>query len=295
MIAPLSAANEGAARKYLSRSPYLNVFLSHVLLHEAPSVRRNVVVAVDGSGVIGVAYCGRQLAIASEPAAIPAFGEYVRRNRGERMIVGARKTVRALWESVARWHAAPRIVRDRQFVMAVDREHLKSYERRAAVRRAKLDEWRTIADSSAQMIRQELAYDPRHGSSEFGAGIRHMIEHELWWVGTADERLCFFCNVGPWCDRTIQLQGIWTPPALRGKGLATASLAAVCDRLLEVSPTVSLYVNDFNERAVALYRRVGFEHVGDFQTLLFWRSRDYRLFRSSANWSRAVGRCHILG
>jgi uncharacterized protein len=269
VIEPLTAATEGAARKYLSRSPYLNVFLSHVLLHDSPSARRNMAIAFNGDDVIGVAYCGRQLAIASEPAAIPAFGEYLRRNRAERMIVGARETVRALWQSVARWHAAPRIIRDRQLVMAVDRERLRPYVRRAAVRRAKTDEWRTIADSSAQMIRQELAYDPRRDSPEFGAGIRYMIDRELWWVGAAEDRLCFFCNVGPWCDRTVQLQGIWTPPELRGKGLATASLAAICDRLLEVSPTVSLYVNDFNERAVALYRRVGFEHVGDFQTLLF--------------------------
>ncbi len=119
------------------------------------------------------------------------------------------------------------------------------------------------------MVRQELDYDPRRGSPDFAPAIRRMIERKLWWVGVVDDQICFFCNVGPWCDRTVQLQGIWTPPALRGRGLATASLAAICDRLLEVSPTISLYVNDFNERAIALYRRVGFEHVGDFQTILF--------------------------
>jgi predicted GNAT family acetyltransferase len=96
-----------------------------------------------------------------------------------------------------------------------------------------------------------------------------MLERRLWWVGTTDQRLCFFCNIGPWSAQTTQLQGIWTPPSMRGRGLATASLAAICDRLLDTTPTLSLYVNDFNEAAIALYRRVGFEHVGDFQTLLF--------------------------
>ncbi len=270
MIQPVSPATQAAAAEYLSRSPYLNVFISHALLNDdALPARKNLAVALQGTDVLGVAYCGRQLAIAAEPAALAAFGEHAKRHRGERMIVGERKTVRTFWEIVRGWHVAPRLVRDRQLVMMIDRDRLRPYERRTIVRQARMEEWNAVADGSAEMVRQELAYDPRRGAPEFGAGIRAMIDRDLWWVGSTDGRLCFFCNIGPWCSRTIQLQGIWTPPELRGRGLAAASLAAICDRLLEVSPTLSLYVNDFNEPAIALYRRVGFEHVGDFATLLF--------------------------
>lgn len=270
MIEPVTPATRGLALEYLSRAPYLNVFITHALRDGSPSeTRRNVAVALDGERVVGVAHYGRQLVIAAEPPAVAAFGAYAKRHRGERMIVGPRDTVRALWEALRAWHAPPRLVRDRQLVMMVDRARLRPYERRAVVRRAKMDEWGAVAEGSAEMVRQELAYDPRRGSPDFAAGIRAMIEKRLWWVGSYDGRPCFFCNVGPSCDRTIQLQGIWTPPELRGRGLATSSLAAICDRLLEVSPTLSLYVNDFNEAAIALYRRVGFEHVGDFQTILF--------------------------
>ncbi|HZV77099.1 MAG TPA: GNAT family N-acetyltransferase [Candidatus Babeliales bacterium] len=270
MIQPVTDVNEAAALAYLARSPYLNVFISHILLHDLPPpARRNVAVALDGESVIGVAYYGRQLAISADPAALPAFGERAKRRRGERMIVGPRQTVRGLWEIVRGWHETPRLVRERQFVMAIDRARLRLSQQRVAVRHATPSEWRAVADASAQMIEQELAYDPRRGSPDFGTSIAQMVERKLWWVGVAGDRLCFFCNLGPWCSRTIQLQGIWTPPDLRGQGLATASLAAICDRLLEFWPTLSLYVNDFNAPAIALYRRVGFEHVGDFQTLLF--------------------------
>ena len=269
-IEPLSAANEAAALRYLARSPYLNVFITHVLLHETQTrTRSDVAVASDAGQVLGVAYCGRQLALAAEPASLPAFAEYSRRRRGERMIIGARDTVRAFWALVAGWHPRPRLVRDRQLVMVLDREHLRPYEPRATVRHARAEEAAAVAEGSALMVRQELDYDPRRGSPDFAAAVRQMIERKLWWVGLDDGKLCFLCNIGPWCERTVQLQGIWTPPALRGRGLATASLAAICDRLLEVSPTTSLYVNDFNEPALALYRRVGFQHVGDFQTILF--------------------------
>jgi uncharacterized protein len=270
MIQPVSPATRGPALEYLARSPYLNVFISHALRNDSfSSARRNIAVAVQGERVVGVAAYGRQLAIASDPLAVAAFGEYAKHRRGERMILGSRQTVRAFWESVQTWHVPPRLVRERQLVMMVDRARLRPYDPRTSVRRAQMDEWRAVAEGSAEMVHQELAYDPRRGSPDFAAGIRQMIERGLWWVGSSDGRPCFFCNVGPSCDRTIQLQGIWTPPALRGRGLATASLAAICDRMLEESPTLSLYVNDFNESAIALYRRVGFEHVGDFQTILF--------------------------
>jgi RimJ/RimL family protein N-acetyltransferase len=270
MIEPLSRATREPTLRYLARSPYLNVFLSHVVMHDpAPPAQRSIAVALDHDAVVGVAYWGRQIALAAEPSTIEEFAEYGRTRRGERMIVGARETVSAYWKAVRDWHTPPRLVRDRQLVMVIDRSHLRPYERRTVVRPAAAGDLNAVADGSAQMVRQELEYDPRRGSPEFAAGIRQMIERKLWWVGSVDGRLCFLCNVGPWCDRTMQLQGIWTPPAMRGRGLATASLAAICDRLLDVSPTLSLYVNDFNTGAIALYHRVGFEHVGDFQTMLF--------------------------
>jgi len=270
MIEPVTPATAGPALEYLSREPYLNVFITHILQNDLPlPSRHKVAVAIEGGRVTGVAYFGRQLAIAAEPDTIADFGEYAKRQRGERMIVGERSTIRSFWQSVKAWHTPPRLVRDRQLVMMVDRERLRPYERRVLVRHAKMIEWQAVADGSAEMVRQELAYDPRHGSADFSAGIRQMIERRLWWIGTLDGEVCFLCNVGPWSQQTVQLQGIWSPPEFRGKGLATASLAAICDRLLEVSPTLSLYVNDFNESAIALYHRVGFEHAGDFQTILF--------------------------
>jgi len=269
VIEPVCAQTQTAALEYLSRAPYLNVFISHVLLHDTQPARRNVAVVLEGGQIRGVAYYGRQLAIAADAVAIGAFGEYAKRRRGERMIVGPRETVRDFWRTLRSWHPDPRLVRDRQLVMMIDRARLRPYEPSVTVGRARSEEWRAIADGSAEMIRQELDYDPRRGSPEFMQGIRQMIARKLWWVGRTNGRLCFFCNVGPWCDRTVQLQGIWTPPDLRHRGLATASLAAICDRLLEVSPTLSLYVNDFNAPAIALSERVGFRRAGEFASVIF--------------------------
>jgi predicted GNAT family acetyltransferase len=69
---------------------------------------------------------------------------------------------------------------------------------------------------------------------------------------------------------TAQIQGVWVAPDRRGRGLAGAGMAAVIsDALRRVAPTVSLYVNDYNESALRVYRRCGFRPVGMFATVLF--------------------------
>ncbi|HKU82135.1 MAG TPA: GNAT family N-acetyltransferase [Candidatus Tumulicola sp.] len=256
--------------EYLTAAPYDNVFVSYLVLFDrSVATRSQLLVARDQTRVRGVAYFGHQLVLSGDGDAVAAFAQRARTHDGERTIAGPRAAVRAFWALVRDGRPAPRIVRDRQLVMAVDRSRLRSHAASVRVRHARAAEWRAIADGSAVMIEQELGYDPRRRAPDFAANVRAMISQERWWVGEFEGRLCFLCSIGPWCRLTAQLQGVWTPPELRGRGLASASLAAICDRLLTVSPTLSLHVNDFNRDAIALYRRVGFEHVSDYQTLLF--------------------------
>ena len=126
-----------------------------------------------------------------------------------------------------------------------------------------------IGEKGAAMIREELGYDPRAGSAEFDANVRMAVERETWWVGEFEQRLCFYCSEGPYSARTLQAQGIWTPPELRRRGLGARALFGICDRLLKEHPTISLYVNDFNAAGLALYKALGFSQVAEFTTLLF--------------------------
>jgi hypothetical protein len=266
----ISPATERAALDYLSAAPHDRVFISYLIRFDHSEATRNrTFVLVEDAAVRGVVYFARQVMLACDPAGAAAFAQEARNHVGERMIVGPRSSVRAYWDLVKGWHTPPRLVRDRQFVMTLDRARLRPYERTVTVRHARQDEWTTVADNSARMIQGELDYDPRSRSAAFSSNVRRMIEEDLWWVGESLGRLCFFCNIGPWCAKTAQLQGIWTPPEYRGRGLATAALAAICDDLLDDVPELSLYVNDFNAPAIALYRRIGFETASEFSTLLF--------------------------
>ncbi len=268
---PLGDTNARAAIAYLARAPYENVFLNW-LIERDPWIdtRAATYVYASGGTVCGVAYFGRQIVIAAEgDDAVAAFAAIAPSYPQERMIVGRRETVARYWKIVRGCHVPARIVRDEQPLLMVDRETLRGASGGVLVRRATPAEWEAVARNSARMIQAELEYDPRAYGSAFDANVRRMIEAGLWWVGEYAGDLCFFCNAGPHSDRTLQLQGIWVPPALRGHGLASAALFGVCERLLENVPTISLYVNGFNVRALALYERTGFTRVGAFTTLLF--------------------------
>ncbi|HZT11732.1 MAG TPA: GNAT family N-acetyltransferase [Candidatus Baltobacteraceae bacterium] len=268
----LVRAHERATLAYLARAPYDNVFLSWLIASDRSNATRSALfVCFDrGGGVCGVAFFGRQVVLAaSDDEAIEAFASVAPGYRAERMIVGPKPVVDAFWARVAPWHAAARIERESQPVLAVDRRSLRGSRGEVIVRRARPSEWQSVAYNSAKMIEHELEYDPRSFSAEFNANVRMMIDRGLWWVGEKDGELCFFCNAGPHSPQTLQLQGIWTPPPLRGKGLASCALYGVCEELLGEVPSLSLYVNGFNEPALALYRRLGFIQVGEFKTLLF--------------------------
>lgn len=268
----LVRTHERAALAFLAQAPFENVFLSWLISGDRSTATRSALYAyVDRNAQIrGVAFFGRQVVLAAnEEHVIAAFADVAPAYRFERMIVGPKQTVEAFWSRAKSWHAVPRVVRESQPVLAIDRPSLRGSRNGVIARRARPPEWESVAHNSAKMIEHELEYDPRSFAAEFNSNVRMMIDRGLWWVGERDGELCFFCNAGPRSKQTLQLQGIWTPPKLRGSGLASAALFGVCEELLSEVPSLSLYVNGFNEPALRLYRRLGFRQVGEFKTLLF--------------------------
>ena len=85
-----------------------------------------------------------------------------------------------------------------------------------------------------------------------------------------DGRVIFKAEIGSVTAAACQVQGVWVDPELRGQGLGVHGMAAVVEHSLRhVAPAVSLYVNDFNLSARAVYRAVGMTEVGTFMSVLF--------------------------
>ena len=74
--------------------------------------------------------------------------------------------------------------------------------------------------------------------------------------------------------RCVQIGGVWTPPALRGRGYARAAVAGslLAARTRGVERSI-LFTGVENRAAQAAYRALGYERVGDYGLVLFAASQ----------------------
>ncbi|SKC78839.1 GNAT family N-acetyltransferase [Krasilnikoviella flava] len=209
--------------------------------------------------------------------AVAAFAAAARaQGRRSSSIVGDRTAALALWDLLApRWPPA-REVRADQPSLAIARD--PDVEPDPLVRRSTLDEVDAVLPACVRMFAEEVGYAPAASpGSAYALRVRSLVAEGRSFVRTeppadpgSEPFVAFKAELGAVAGGVAQVQGVWVDPLRRGRGLAAPGMAAVVVATRrEVAPVVSLYVNAFNAPALATYRRVGFEQVGTFTTVLF--------------------------
>ena len=205
------------------------------------------------------------------PDAARAFADRARR-QGRRCasIVGERDAVAAMWAALEPHWGPARDVRADQPLMAIDRPPLVAPD--PLVRRVGIEELDILVPACVAMFTEEVGVSPlsADGGASYRARVAELIRAGRAYARIDDGRVVFKAEVGSVTKAAGQVQGVWVPPELRGRGLSTPGMAAVAALAMrDVAPVVSLYVNDFNHAARATYRRVGFTDRGTFMSVLF--------------------------
>jgi len=269
---PLARTDVAETLRYLAASPFENVY-PHWLIATGRTMPGEVRIWRDETGAIGgVCYLGAQIVpVASDARAVTAFGAIIRDERVVRTIAGSRAVVEPLWASLRKLWRRPRLVRESQPLYALNHPPAPgpSDAWPLTIGRATPGDAAEIAEQSALMIAGEIGGSTDRFGPLFRRRIATAIDEGRWWRARLRGELVFICNVGSELDATAQLSGVWTPVTMRGRGLARASLARVARALLAEHRSISLYVNDFNAPAIALYERLGFTRVGEFSSILF--------------------------
>jgi predicted GNAT family acetyltransferase len=207
----------------------------------------------------------------ASPAAVAAFAELTAGEpRTCSSIVGSADAVLGLWQRLAASWGPARDVRPCQPLLATDAP--PSVAADPGVRLVRSDEIDLLYPAAVAMYTEEVGVSPvaDGGALAYRERIRDLVHGGRAYARIVGGRVVFKAELAVITRRTAQVQGVWTAPDWRGRGVASAGMAAVVrDALRRVAPTVSLYVNDYNDPARRVYARCGFRTVGTFATVLF--------------------------
>jgi len=187
-------------------------------------------------------------------------------SRGVRMLVGPRDPVLALHAALGR---PAREVRHPQLLLGVGRRTLMTPPS-VPLRRATRHDLEQLVVAAAAMHREEMGVDPLSvDANAWRARMTSLIDRGWSWVWRERGQILFKAELSAWTPEAVQIQGVYTAPQARGRGIATSALAAMCIALLGDSATCTLYVNHYNSVAISLYRRIGFTEVATFATVIY--------------------------
>lgn len=207
-----------------------------------------------------------------DAAARAAFVEHMGRHRPFVSIVGEASQALDLHTAlVERWgrpYADPREMRPRQPLMTTRQASTVAADPR--LQPMEMRWFDSYFAAAVDMYTEELGESPLVTNPVgYRTYVSTLIQTQRAFGIVEDDEVIFKADVGVVGAGVAQVQGVWVKPSLRGRGVSAPAMAALTNRLVARGLVAALYVNDFNTRAIATYRRCGYETVGTFASVLF--------------------------
>jgi RimJ/RimL family protein N-acetyltransferase len=184
-----------------------------------------------------------------------------------RMIIGEERAVSELWDCLSPSVPAPREDRPGQPVYVLT-ERPEPGE--SGLRPATPNDLDLLLPAAAAAHEHELGIDPLERDPEgFRWRTRAQIDDGRSWLWAENGTILFKAEASAWTPLAVQLQQVWTDPAVRGRGYAQRGLRDLCRLLLDHVPTVCLFVRRENAPAIGLYDAIGMRRTITYRSLIF--------------------------
>ena len=136
------------------------------------------------------------------------------------------------------------------------------------LRRANRSDLERVTNVHALMAREESGIDPLEVDPDgFRERCLRRIEQGRVWVWTDKDRVIFKADVISETPDVIYLEGIFTDPAERGKGIGTRCLSQLSRDLLSRTKRVCLLANEKNRASHEMYRKCRYRRQGVYDTI----------------------------
>ena len=265
------------ALEFLQRDPLINVYLISRLLEERTLAATQIAVVRYNGVIVLVASLATNIVLAGDPSvsrditdcAIALIADRIlTRMLPVRAIISPAVLVESLWNIVRTRIDPPTVVRMNQPIYALKKR--VDYPDLATARYSTPRDLEQLVPACAAMHREEVGIDPlERDAAGYRERIRDLIDKKRSVNRVLDGTIVAKCEYSAVTPATVQLMGVWTHPRYRRRGLSRELLREVCGHLTHKGKTVTLFVNDFNTPAIALYESLGFHRIG-LNRALIW-------------------------
>ena len=223
---------------------------------------RNSAGQLEGVALIGHA----TLFEARSDEALAAFAALAQSCSRTHMLLGEMDKVGSFWNHYSDGGQAPRLMcRELLFEQRFPVEVKKPVR---GLRQATLDDLDLVMPVQAEMAYEESGVNPMEKDPNgFRLRCARRIEQGRIWVLVEDGRLVFKADIISDTSEVIYLEGIYVAPESRGNEIGRRCLSQLTQNLLMRTKTVSLLVNEQNQKASAFYVKAGFKMRAQYDTI----------------------------
>jgi predicted GNAT family acetyltransferase len=276
-IKSLSDDDVAAALAFLRRDALINVYLISRLLEEKSAAATQIYAVWHNREIALVASLATNIVLASDPGAPRNLTEtavaliadrILTRMLPVRAIISPAPLVEMLWKHLHSRIDPPTVVRLSQPIYAIRRRF--DFPDLTAARYATLGDLDALVPACAAMHKEEVGIDPlERDAAGYRERVRELIERKRSMIRVIDGAIASKCEFSAVTNDVVQLMGVWTDPRFRRRGLAKETLREVIGHLFRKGKAVTLFVNDFNTGAIALYESLGFRRIGVNRALIW--------------------------
>jgi uncharacterized protein len=273
----LSEDDFRGALEFLQRDPLINVYLISRLLEERTLAGSQIAVVRYNGAIVLLASLATNIVLAGDPSisedithsAISLIGDRIlTRMLPVRAIISPAHLVEALWAELRLRIEPPTVVRMNQPIYAMQPK--REFPDLSAARYSTPRDLDTLVPACAAMHKEEVGIDPLDRDAYgYRERIRELVERKRSIIRVVDGTIVSKCEYSAVSPEAIQLMGVWTHPRHRRKGYSRDLLREVCGHVFRAGKVVTLFVNDFNTPALALYEALGFQRIGMNRALIW--------------------------
>jgi predicted GNAT family acetyltransferase len=270
-IQPLVDAHKSEVIAFLSERPLHTVYLAGSILDNgvvSPLNRgsfygyRNEAGRLEGVALIGHATL---FEIRSDEA-LRAFASLAQSNTRKHLLIGEVEKVERFWNLYGKGGQKPRsICRE---LLYEQRFPVEVKEPVQGLRRATLRDLEMLMPVQAAMAFDESGINPMEKDPNgFRLRCARRIEQGRVWVLMENGQLIFKADIISETPEVVYLEGIYVAPEERGHGIGLRCLSQLTRNILARTQTVSLLVNEQNQKASSFYTQAGFKLKAHYDTI----------------------------